>query len=227
MGPASSEESTFDLADAYGVETPDDNRELYRRWAETYDDGFAASHGYVYHLNVAKALADRSPDWSRVVLDVGCGTGLVGSALAAVGAASLEGVDLSPEMLAKAGEKSVEGRPLYQALHPADLTQPIVLTAGSYGSLVSAGLFTHGHLGPEPVPRLVDLLVVGGTGVIGVNSDHYVEAGFEAMAEGMVEAGTIVDLETVTVRVYDAATYTADDIEHVDTTSTLLVFTKT
>ena len=37
----------FDLADAYAVETPDDNRDLYARWAATYESAFIADNGYV------------------------------------------------------------------------------------------------------------------------------------------------------------------------------------
>lgn len=216
----------FDLNDAYGVETPDDNRDLYRRWADTYDDGFAASHGYVYDRNVAAALADRSPDWNAPVLDVGCGTGLVGMALAEVGATQLEGIDLSPEMLAEAVNKSFNGKALYRKLIQADLTQPIALTWASYGAMVSAGTFTHGHLGPEPLTRLVPLLKPGGTAVIGVNSDHYQSAGFESTVAELVAADEITDLEMRTVRLYDPAKYTAADAQHIDGTGTLLIFSK-
>ena len=48
----------FDLADAYAVETPDDNRGLYARWASTYESGFITANGYVYHLGVAGAFAE-------------------------------------------------------------------------------------------------------------------------------------------------------------------------
>jgi predicted TPR repeat methyltransferase len=56
----------------------------------------------------------RAPSFARA-LDLGCGTGLMGRALAgAVGA--LEGVDLSPRMLAQAAKTR-----LYDALHEGDL----------------------------------------------------------------------------------------------------------
>ena len=47
----------LDLNEAYAVETPDDNRDLYGRWATTYESGFATRHAYVYHERVAKPLS--------------------------------------------------------------------------------------------------------------------------------------------------------------------------
>ena len=101
---ADADEPDFDLADAYGVSSPDDNRRLYAAWATTYDDGFLATHGYVYHESVVAALLRRGhPDGA--VLDVGCGTGVVGIELARRGADAIDGVDLSPEMLEVASTK--------------------------------------------------------------------------------------------------------------------------
>jgi predicted TPR repeat methyltransferase len=53
--------------------------------------------------------------WFRRVLDLGCGTGLVAKALAGAYAA-IEGIDLSPRMLARARRAR-----LYKRLHEADL----------------------------------------------------------------------------------------------------------
>ena len=41
----------LDLAAAYAVETPDDSRDLYARWATTYESGFIADNGYVYPVS--------------------------------------------------------------------------------------------------------------------------------------------------------------------------------
>ena len=38
-------EEYFDLTDAYSVETPEDNVDLYARWADTYESGFVADEG--------------------------------------------------------------------------------------------------------------------------------------------------------------------------------------
>ena len=48
----------LDLNEAYAVETPDDNRNLYGRWATTYESGFATRHAYVYHERVAATFTE-------------------------------------------------------------------------------------------------------------------------------------------------------------------------
>ncbi len=47
----------FDLADAYAVETPDDNRNLYARWADSYESGFIKENAYQYHLGGSRGLS--------------------------------------------------------------------------------------------------------------------------------------------------------------------------
>ncbi len=57
----------FDLTDAYAVETPDDNRDLYARWAATYESTFVADNGYVYHLGVVYRPGGSRPSDYRPV----------------------------------------------------------------------------------------------------------------------------------------------------------------
>ena len=147
----------FDLADAYAVETPDDNRDLYARWAATYESGFIADNGYRYHLGVAAAFLDAAGPDDGPVLDVGCGTGLVGAALRADPRCPgpLDGLDISPEMLDRAREKATDdGEPLYAGLHLGDLTATLDLPDGAYGGITSCGTFTHGHVGPAAFDEL-------------------------------------------------------------------------
>ena len=94
--------SVVRLADAYALRTPADNRNLYARWASTYDTEFVEAEGYVYPAHIAELVtAPGTP-----ILDVGCGTGLVAVALAASGTAwIIDGIDISAHMLAQAAAK--------------------------------------------------------------------------------------------------------------------------
>ena len=198
-----SEKSKISVDDAYALETPEDNVELYKKWAGTYDTDFAQAEGYVLYLHVAEQLLRRQSQFQGAVLDVGCGTGLVGAALRLGGAEVVDGIDISHDMLAEACLKRTEqGDPVYRNLIPADLTQEIGIDNDLYGALVSAGTFTHGHLGPESLDELWRVAAPGALAVIGVRSTHYEAMGFKAKFEADVASGTITEPEVVIVNVY-------------------------
>lgn len=67
------------LKGAYSLKTPEDSVALYWEWASSYDDGFAATHGYVVPGRVAEIF--REEGGTGPVLDIGAGTGLVAEAL--------------------------------------------------------------------------------------------------------------------------------------------------
>ena len=77
------------------------------------------------------------------MLDLGCGTGLSGAALAPF-ARRLEGLDLSPRMLAEARKRG-----LYDALHEADLLDWLPGRPGAFGLIAAADVLNYlGDLGP-------------------------------------------------------------------------------
>lgn len=199
------EHEQFDLDDAYGVRTPEDNKELYAKWATTYDDNFLESHGYIYHKGVAQLFA-RYASEGGPVLDVGCGTGAVGLALAEQGFTEIDGIDISAEMIGIAAQKlQPSGEPLYRKLIQADLTQSVSLQSNSYsGGVVSAGTFTHGHLGPECLDEVLRLAAPGSTAAIGINSAHYISKGFSDYFDSQQAAGRISPVEIVELPIYDA-----------------------
>jgi predicted TPR repeat methyltransferase len=115
----------INLEDAYNVMTPEDSRELYAQWAPTYDKTFVEDTKYIYPAKIAEVLAKHMPaDRSFTVIDIGCGTGAVGEQIAKIRPLSvIEGVDISPEMIAVAASKlRADGTKLYEDLHEADLT---------------------------------------------------------------------------------------------------------
>lgn len=79
---------------------------------------------------VAEAIPNAAGDLR--VLDVGCGTGLCGSLLRPY-ARKLAGVDLSPNMIARARERGA-----YDALEVAELTEYLVRARQEYDLMVSA-----------------------------------------------------------------------------------------
>ncbi len=191
------------LKAAYAVKNPDDNRALYAKWAATYEE-FLNENRYIYALQVAEIFAERSPARTGAVLDAGCGTGRVGLELSRLGIAPVDGIDISPEMLAKARTMSgPDGTPSYRRLTEADLTGSIDLETGSYSGLVSSGVFTHGHVGPDALSELLRVVRSGSPGVIGVNAALFESNGYKERFERYAAEGVIEDLEVELRQVYE------------------------
>ena len=145
-----------DLDSAYALRTPADNRRYYADWAARYDADFAQAMAYRQPSRVADAFV--AGGGSGPVLDVGAGTGLLGVALAALGAVPIDGIDISPEMLAVARAKGC-----YRHLTVADLTLALPPLPRPCNGIVSSGTFTHGHLGPEVLDPLIAIAAPGAT----------------------------------------------------------------
>jgi predicted TPR repeat methyltransferase len=126
---------------------------LYAEWAPTYDADVFGELGFTGSARIAELLVSVLPDPTLPVIDLGCGTGAVGRRLAQLGVTIVDGVDLSPEMLAVAA-----GSGAYRRLTVADLHALGDQLDGAYAAAVSAGTFTTGHVGSDVVPRLLDLL---------------------------------------------------------------------
>jgi SAM-dependent methyltransferase len=186
-----------DLKGAYSLRTPEDAVRLYADWAKTYDEDFAARRRYIFADAVAAEFARLATQKDGPVLDVGCGTGLVGSALDQLGEWRLDGFDISPEMLDVARAKGV-----YASLTTGDLTGRLDLPDGAYGGLVSAGTFTHGHVGPEALDELIRIARRGALFVLGINEEHFESRGFSTALEKFTSAGAITAPESLRTRIY-------------------------
>jgi predicted TPR repeat methyltransferase len=183
-----------DLEAAYDLQTPDDSRRLYRDWAETYDQNFVAAKAYEYPARIAEIFDQRCG--VGPVLDVGCGTGAVAEALSA---RPVDGVDISPEMLGAA-----EAKGLYRALFETNLMAEPDLPQRAYRGVVSAGTFTHGHVGPEALITLTHTAEAGALFVIGVNAEVFARAEFQRILDQLLATNLITDLELVKGRIYGA-----------------------
>ena len=198
-----SDSDEIGLSDADSVSGPEENRELYDRWAETYEESFVAAEGYRNHQRVATIYSETGG--VGPALDIGCGTGVVGLELQRLGVGPLDGVDISPAMLEEAAHKVGSAGPVYRRLFKADLTSPLAIASDSYHGLVSAGAFAHGHLGPDRQLILVRVTVSGVLGVIGINSAHFSEHGFESYFDALVIDRRIGGFELVSIPIYDEA----------------------
>ena len=146
------------VARARSLRSTDDAVALYRDWAESYDGDVFDTLGVIGSWRIADLLAEHHADRSAAVLDLGCGTGVVAAHLRDRGFTTIDGWDISPEMLAVAARRGS-----YRALRVVDLTKPFAVVddhdgAGRYAASISAGTFTSGHVDATAVPRIVEAL---------------------------------------------------------------------
>jgi len=199
------------LTDAYAVKTPDDNRALYREWADTYDKAFADARGYQYPQRIAAIYARYATRSDTPIVDIGSGTGLVAAALQLDAdidtPITIDGIDISPEMPQISRDKKI-----YRQLFEADLTKPLDLPEKQYGAAVSAGTFTHGHVGPEALNGALRLCRAGALLVIGVNGTAFDQYHFGSGFAALQADNLITPLEFVRVQYYaNAEDSHADD----------------
>ncbi len=183
--------------DAYALENSDDSLALYHRWADQYEQDMTEGMGYCFPAQVAARFAEIADENDGPVVDVGCGTGLVGEALAVMGDWLIDGLDMSEAMLAMAARKQ-----RYRHLYAVDLSEPLSNSKAPWGGLLSAGTFTHGHLGPAAVPPLLFHLRPGALCCIGVNAEHFAEQGFADMFRQLQTAHLIEEPEMIRVPIY-------------------------
>lgn len=201
------------LDGAYALKTPQDSVALYGEWAETYDEGFADASGYQLPKVVADAFAKAGG--KGPVLDIGAGTGLVGEALLQNKVGPVDGTDISAQMLAEAALKDC-----YENLFEGDLTGQLDVEDASYDGIISAGTFTHGHVGPDAFDELLRVARSGALFVLSINAAHFEGHGFAAKLDAI--AGSITGLTLSDAPIYMGSS----DANHADDIARIVQFTK-
>ena len=120
-----------------GTSDPREVADRYDAWAKGYDEDLA-SWSYQAPAVVAEIVMSRQPD-AGSVLDVGCGTGLVGRELRARGfAGQILGLDISQASLEIAQEGGA-----YDSVERADLQERLPFDDDSVDALVCVGVMTY------------------------------------------------------------------------------------
>ena len=191
------EQSSALLRRAYAVVTTEDGQQLYQDWAATYDATMLEGLGYLTPRLVAEALAQHLKALDAPVLDVGCGTGLVGAEAAALGYTTIDGLDLSVPMMTVAAQRGV-----YRHLLEGDLTQPLPMASNAYAAVVCAGTFTSGHVDASCLDELVRILQPGGWLVCTVHHAVWEPLGFAAGFTRLVDAGALAPVVEADIGYY-------------------------
>lgn len=126
-------------------------REVFDNYSDRFDDSLVNDLEYAVPSNL-RSIVDDS-EWKKKFiagLDLGCGTGLSGEVFADI-VGRLDGVDISPAMIEKAGGKEV-----YDSLHACEIDEFLENCDKEYDFLLAADVFAYfGELTPT-LKRLRD-----------------------------------------------------------------------
>ena len=162
----------LDLKDA-----KNDNRltEVYRDWAKKYDYDNDHVLGTVSQSKSVNLLSTRLKDKTAKIIDVGCGTGLVGEKLKAKDFIYFDGLDISKDMLSIAKSRG------YRNLFLGSLNKQLPVLDDAYDAAMCIGVFTHGHVSSDGFNELCRIVKPGGYVCFTINEGVFEEYGFKEM----------------------------------------------
>ena len=162
----------LDLKDA-----KNDNRltEVYRDWAKKYDYDNDHVLGTVSQPKSVNLLTTRLKDRNAEIIDVGCGTGLVGENLKAKDFIYFDGIDISEDMLEIAKSRG------YRNLLLGSLNNRLPVLDNAYDTAMCVGVFTHGHVSSEGFNELCRIVKPGGYICFTINEGVFEKYGFKKM----------------------------------------------
>ncbi|MDH3859462.1 MAG: class I SAM-dependent methyltransferase [Gammaproteobacteria bacterium] len=184
---------------------PDKVRAYYDDWAQNYNLDIGDA-GYSGPAICARLLQECLPDAGARLLDAGCGTGLVGGELDALGYRSIDGFDLSDSMAEQARASGV----YRQLAGGIDIMRAMQTFApGSYDAVLSVGVFTLGHVPPEALTVLLQLVRPGGLLVMSTRTHYYDQSGFQQLVDEL-----IADQQIELIKLLRDAPYNKDGAGH-------------
>ena len=165
----------LDLKDA---KNDDRLTKVYRDWAKKYDYDNDHVLGTVSQPKSVSLLSTRLKDKTAKIIDVGCGTGLVGDNLKAHDFIYFDGIDISKDMLSIAKSRG------YRNLFLGSLNKQLPVLDNAYDTAMCVGVFTHGHVSSDGFKELCRIVKPGGYICFTINEGVFKKYGFkETIAE--------------------------------------------
>jgi ubiquinone/menaquinone biosynthesis C-methylase UbiE len=164
----------YDNLDLSKTQNEDDLMNVYQKWAADYDDDNDNLLGTVSQPMSVQILQEYVKNKELKIIDVGCGTGLVGRELERAGFVNFDGIDISKEMI------DIAKRRGYSNLFIGSLNNKLPFTDGEYDAALCVGVFTHGHIGSDRLDELVRIVKPGGIICFTINEGVYASYGFNS-----------------------------------------------
>jgi len=147
---------------------------VYQKWAALYDKDNDDLLGTVSQPTAVQIFQEFVKDKELKIVDVGCGTGLVGQELKKSGFINFDGVDISQEMIDIAKKRG------YSKLFIGSLNDSLPCENNEYDAALCVGVFTHGHVSSGRLDELVRIVKPGGIICFTINEGVYEPYGFNS-----------------------------------------------
>ncbi len=157
----------------------EDLQVVYKEWATAYDHDNDNLLGTVSQPLSVQIFQAYIKDKSLRIMDVGCGTGLVGVELEKGGFSNFDGIDISQEMIDIAKKRG------YAQLFIGSLNGSLPCENNEYDAALCVGVFTHGHVGSNRLDELVRIVKSGGIICFTVNEGVYDSYGFDSKIKNL------------------------------------------
>ena len=172
---------------------PQTVKQFYEDWAKNYNLDTTSSD-YTGPVVSAKLLSQFLPAQNLQLLDAGCGTGLVGLELQSLGYHKVDGFDLSDSM----AEQAIATGAYRQVQGGIDMMRANESYAdASYAAILSVGVFTLGHVPPEALLVLLQMVEPDGLLVISTRTHYYDQTNFQAVVDDLVSNNQVELLRVI------------------------------
>ncbi len=169
----------YDNLDLTHSHNDEDLQVVYKEWAPAYDHDNDNLLGTVSQPLSVQIFQEYIKDKSLRIIDVGCGTGLVGVALEKGGFSNFDGIDISQEMIDIAKQRG------YSKLFIGSLNDSLPCENNEYDAALCVGVFTHGHVSSDRLDELIRIVKPGGIICFTVNEGVYDSYGFDSKIKNL------------------------------------------
>jgi len=138
---------------------PENRIRFYDEWSDKYEEDLVLVGNYSGHIKCAEAFMSLNLNRSVNILDLACGTGLLGGEITKNGYVNIDGLDASMQMLGQAKKKGIFKEYIYAAL---DGLGSLPLSDDLYDIVLCSNGFAPGQIYPEAVEEILRILKPGG-----------------------------------------------------------------
>ena len=160
-------------------------KKVYQDWADQYDKDNDDLLGTVSQPNSVDLLINHISDKYIKIVDIGCGTGLVGKFLQNSGYLYYDGLDISEKMLEIAKSRG------YRNLSIGSLQNKLPYEDDAYDVVFCVGVFTHGHVNSNGLDELIRIVKKDGFIIFTINEGVYKDYQFDKKIPFMEKEGLI------------------------------------